>query len=762
MRELLRWLVLGWCATAWVWAADPAAPRRVALGPATLSLPADWAGTAERGAVPIWIHLHGATDVVEREFAAIGSPGVLVTLSLPGLSRVYGEHFATPAVLPELIGEIERALRAEAAGEWKAGRLTVSSFSAGFGGVRELLRQPDNEARIAALVMADSIYCGYAGDAPARRVDPELMAGFARFAQAAAEGRKRMVISHSAQVPEGYASTTETADYLLARVNGERAATDDEWPAGGRLQSRFARGHLEILGFAGERPEDHLWHLRSIGGLLERVAPAVARSARTVEELRGQLGRHLAQERFRGAIWGVKVLSLASGQTWFEHAPARLLSPASNAKLYTGALALDRLGGDYRIVTPILATAKPDAAGNVAGDLVIAGRADPSWNSGPGRAGFDAVLASLVNLIAGAGVKRVAGDLVADATFLRGSPSGAGWTADDLNDDYGAELSALTLEDNYADLRIAPGAEVGAPASVAWVQPHTGLALDNRVVTVAAGAARRVEVRRPIGERVVYLFGQIPVGAPAALEQATVPRPAQWLADALKAALAARGIAVAGRARSVRWPEAAPDAAKLVPLGEILSPQMHELVTAFMKPSQNLQTDLIFGYLGEKERTDEVPAWRTSEELGVTSLRQFLQENRLYPLDVRVEEGSGLSRNNLTSARATVALLTFMAQHREAEAFRAALPIAGVDGTLRRRMKGTAAEGNVRAKTGTLRWANSLAGYVTTAAGEPLAFCVMLNRAVVTPGRSARDDIDAIPEMLARFSGPKADAAAAR
>src|SRR5688572_16616348 len=189
-----------------------------------------------------------------------------------------------------------------------------------------------------------------------------------------------------------------------------------------------------------------------------------------------------------------------------------------------------------------------------------------------------------------------------------------------------------------------------------------------------------------------------------------------------------------------------------------MSAQMHELVAAFMKPSQNLQTDLIFGYVGEKTRTENAEARargteRDSESLALAALRDFLRANKLEADDVRFDEGSGLSRNNLTSARATVALLAFMAQHREAEAFHKSLPVAGVDGTLRRRFKGTPAEGNLRAKTGTLRWANALSGYVTTAGGERLAFSAMLNRAVAPAGRSAREDVDAVGEMLARFGG---------
>jgi D-alanyl-D-alanine carboxypeptidase/D-alanyl-D-alanine-endopeptidase (penicillin-binding protein 4) len=140
-------------------------------------------------------------------------------------------------------------------------------------------------------------------------------------------------------------------------------------------------------------------------------------------------------------------------------------------------------------------------------------------------------------------------------------------------------------------------------------------------------------------------------------------------------------------------------------------------------------------------------------------LNRFLGEAGVPKGDVLFEEGSGLSRNNLTTARATVALLEFMSRHKAAEEFRLGLPIAGVDGTLRNRMKGTAAAGNVRAKTGTLRWAISLSGYLTSAAGEKLVFSVMLNRYHNPNGaRSGRDEVDTIPVMLAEFSGKSGEA----
>lgn len=476
-------------------------------------------------------------------------------------------------------------------------------------------------------------------------------------------------------------------------------------------------------------------------------------AASSVAQLRTQLEAHLGQPRFEGALWGVKIASLATGKTLFEHHPGRLMSPASNSKLYTGALALALLGADYRIVTPLLATAAPDSAGQLTGDLLVSGHGDPSWKASPRRGDFWKTFAPFVAAIKQAGVRHVTGDIVADTTFFRGPPYGAGWAAEDLNEDYGAEISAITLEENFADLRVTPGKGAGEACEFELLHPATGLVVHNRTTTADAGGARSIHARRTLGGNDVYVFGALPLGGAEEILDLPVPRPARWFAVALKEALIRAGIRVDGTARSVHWPEASPVPTTAVKLGEITSPPLRELVSAFMKPSQNLETDLIFAHVGEMWRAPDAPAWRTSEQSAVAVLRDFLQQHALVADDVRFDEGSGLSRNNLTSANAIVALLGFMDRHGEARAFRETLPVAGVDGTIRRRMKGTAAEGNVRAKTGTLRWANALSGYVTSAAGEPLVFSILLNRVIVPPGQFARDDVDTIAVMLAQFAG---------
>jgi D-alanyl-D-alanine carboxypeptidase/D-alanyl-D-alanine-endopeptidase (penicillin-binding protein 4) len=191
------------------------------------------------------------------------------------------------------------------------------------------------------------------------------------------------------------------------------------------------------------------------GGPL-RAAEAAAPA--TLAELQERLDQRLRSERFRGGLWGVQVVSLASGRVWFEHEPRRLMSPASNSKLFAGALALDVLGPDYRIRTPVLGSAAPQADGTLPGDLFIAGRADPTWRVRGTSRPFASIFTPVMEVLRRAGVKRIAGDVVADATWFHQPPQGSGWTVDDLNDWYGAELSGVSLEQNYVELSLTPAA----------------------------------------------------------------------------------------------------------------------------------------------------------------------------------------------------------------------------------------------------------------------------------------------------------------
>jgi hypothetical protein len=223
--------------------------------------------------VDIVLHLHGAPAVVEAALVETRwpAPAVLIEFNRKGLSSVYAKPFSDPALFPRLLDSTISAIKDQKlADDPRVGRVVVSSFSAGFGGVRELLKVPESFAAIDGLIMLDSIYCGYTGKATDHKVDPALMDGFRRFALEAANSRKTFLLTHSEQVPEGYASTTETADDLIDAVGGKASASKADWGQG-LMQTRIAsKGKFVVIGFAGKEGDDHMKHLRQVAKLWKR------------------------------------------------------------------------------------------------------------------------------------------------------------------------------------------------------------------------------------------------------------------------------------------------------------------------------------------------------------------------------------------------------------------------------------------------------------------------------------------------------------
>ena len=476
-------------------------------------------------------------------------------------------------------------------------------------------------------------------------------------------------------------------------------------------------------------------------------------------EFRRWVENSLADPRFQRAVWGVKITSLETGNTVFSHHEQKLLSPASNSKLYTVALVLDAFGPDYRIKTSLHAKAKPFRSGVLPGDLVVFGRGDPTFNAKLHGGDILSAFEPLVFALTNAGVKRVKGDLVADETFFRGSHFGSGWSWDDAQHAFGAEISALTANDNILELAVKPGAKTGekvVPCEISISPPTSCLVISNRTVTVAAGGSRQIFVHRPEGGNVVYISGQMLVGEPVYREEVTVHAPAGLFLDLFRQALFRHGIRIDGKLRVIPGGAglASPmETNKTLELAAVESPTLAEISRLVQKSSQNLYADLLFAHIGEVNGRNRATGFESSEDLGVKELRPFLSKAGIDRQDVFFEEGSGLSRNNLTTARATVALLVYASHQSWSNVFFEALPLAGVDGTLRNRLKAAPAARNVRAKTGSLRWAHSLSGTVTTGAGEKLAFCLMLNRFSPEPGEPGPDqELDAIASRLAAVS----------
>lgn len=475
-------------------------------------------------------------------------------------------------------------------------------------------------------------------------------------------------------------------------------------------------------------------------------------------ELGRKIGRLIETGEAAAARWGVHVVSLRDGRVLYARDAGRLFTPASNMKLYTTAAALDLLGADYRWRSSVYAAAAPDAAGNVAGDLVLYGRGAPdlSARAAPGRR---SQLAELADALYARGVRRVGGAVVGDESYFRGEALGSGWLWEDVQWYYGAEVSALSVDDNEVALTLAPAREAGGPAEVKTTPALEDARVVNDLLTVERGARPVFGVTRELSSNVVRVWGELPAGGAGHSVRLSVHRPALVAAARFRDALRARGIEVAGAVRVVdaRTPPGARlDVGSAVELASVLSGPLGGVVRETNKESLNLQAELLLRTLG-RERGDTAPdpdpararLPRDTDAAGAAVVRRWLEAAGVETSALALRDGSGLSRLNLVTPEATTRLLAHMSRTPSARLFRESLPVAGLDGTLGRRLRGASAAGRVAAKTGSFTHANALSGYALTADGEPLAFSVVCNDE--TRGGSSGRVIDGIVALLSAY-----------
>ncbi len=432
------------------------------------------------------------------------------------------------------------------------------------------------------------------------------------------------------------------------------------------------------------------------------------------------------------------VVSLDRGDTLFAHESDRLVTPASNLKLFTAASALHYLGPAYRFRTPLLA-AGAIRGDTLFGDLVLVGSGDPDLD-------VDA-LAALADTVAERGVRVVAGGVRADASrFDEPADWGPGWMWDDGPYWYWPWISALTVHDNVVRVTVRPGRAPGAPVTVLLDPPSAYMELRSTAVTGEAGIESTLELRRqwmPRPANVIEVAGLLAADADSVTEELTMEDPALFAATLLAELLAERDVAVTGGARYGALQSGEPADTIAVHVSEPL----RAAIRNFLKISDNLTGEQLV-----KTIAAEVAGPPGSYREGLAAERRFLaSEVGLDTLAFNLADGSGVSRYNLVTTGGIVRLLGFMARREDLAApWMDALPVAGVDGTLERRMRGTAAQGRARAKTGTLQGVSSISGYVPAADGERLAFSMIMEFFVGSES-SRRAVQDSVVASLARF-----------
>jgi D-alanyl-D-alanine carboxypeptidase/D-alanyl-D-alanine-endopeptidase (penicillin-binding protein 4) len=479
------------------------------------------------------------------------------------------------------------------------------------------------------------------------------------------------------------------------------------------------------------------------------VAPAPAVSPQAMQDLGARLAARISlirlqDPRAQHSIWGISVVDLATGASLYAENADKLLQPASNTKLFTTATTLALVGPDFKFLTTVEAEKSPDKLGRVAGDVFLVGRGDPNLSGRvlPYAKRTERItphiraLQELADAVAAAGVKVIDGDVVGDDSYFVYERYGEGWTQDDLMWDYGAPVSALTVNDNVIFASIKPGERAGERA-VLTLDPYTDYyTAHNLVTTSGRGTPRNIGILREPGALDLTFWGTIPLGDAGDDEALAIEEPATANAQLFRSLLEQHGILVHGKTRAEhsepwQYPPPEPHQPLLAPtiavqprmiLAQHLSVPVIEDLRVINKISQNLHVEIMLRLLGKLKG----PSPSLSGGLDVE--QKFLTDQvHIDPNEFSFYDGSGLSRSGLATPHAFTQLLQYAYAQPWAAQFRDTLPIAGEDGSLFNRFKGTFAADHVEAKTGQLGEVNSLSGYAVTKRGHNIAFSLVIN-----------------------------------
>ena len=425
--------------------------------------------------------------------------------------------------------------------------------------------------------------------------------------------------------------------------------------------------------------------------------------------------------------WGLLIVDAESGETLYEQNADKYFVPASNMKLFTTALALARLGPEYRFHTTLETQGAISSEGVLPGDLTLVGRGDPNLSNRKFpyelKEEFDGppekALVELADALVAKGVKEISGDVVGDDSYFPRERYPNGWEIDDMVWEYGAAISAIVVDDNTVALILTPGEQAGSPVQAAVTPATPDFMVKNEVTTSAAEVKSDLTLTREPGSNLVVVKGTMPARSSPRKLVLAIEEPAQHAAATLKRLLEERGVKVAGTARA-RHDHAEPDGDPIV-LAEHVSVPLADALKLVNKISQNLHTEMLLRTVARQSGV-----WASPDDL-MKVPADFYAAAGIEPGDVIQTDASGLSRHDLVTPRAVVALLNFGQKQSWFGPYFASLPVAGIDGTLEDRMKNTPAAGRIHAKTGSVEHVRTLSGFAETPGGRRLIFSFLSN-----------------------------------
>ncbi|MDD3807353.1 MAG: D-alanyl-D-alanine carboxypeptidase/D-alanyl-D-alanine-endopeptidase [Candidatus Marinimicrobia bacterium] len=421
---------------------------------------------------------------------------------------------------------------------------------------------------------------------------------------------------------------------------------------------------------------------------------------------------------FDHAFWGIQIKSAHTGKIWYEKNENRMFMPASNNKIPTTAVALTHFGPDYRFLTT-LSTNGEVRDSILYGDIIVFSNGDPTLYE---RFYYDSqdVFREWAQELKHQGIKEIHGRIIGDDDAFDDQRIGSGWSFDYLDVWYAAEINALQFNENYVDIRITPPF---TPDGDLLIEPNVRSEYFNIETNVAIGdtGKTRIRVNREYGTNIIHISGYARAGDTPAVYSPSIFNPTLFYCTALKETFKEQGIHVTAPAVDCddlgdeRWRDST------ITLIVHESPPFRDILKGLMKRSQNLYAETMTRLLGYEEYG------LGSFSNGQKVVEAYLEAWGIEPQHYVYADGSGLSRYNYWSPAQLVKILESMYHSPYWPVWYEIQSIAGVDGTLKNRMKNTPAEGNVHAETGTIANTRGLSGYVTTPEGELLIFSFLIN-----------------------------------
>ena len=466
-----------------------------------------------------------------------------------------------------------------------------------------------------------------------------------------------------------------------------------------------------------------------------------------VEILRNDINALIANPDFSNANIGICVQAVESGEYIFLSNDSKTFIPASTQKVITTAAALELLGENFKFATKIYLDGKLNPDGEFVGNIIIRGLGDPSLSKYYYKSPIE-ILESWVKTIDALGINSIKGNIIGDDSYFDGSYYGPGWSWDDFSYYYSSQVSALSINDNRIDFFIYSGDSVGDVSRITPYPISSYYRLVNNVRTSPASVQSNITGIRDINSNIIRLSGTVPFepGRKTSYSYSTtIDNPAMFFLSLFRNILDEKKISFSGGLLMKSDMHEFIDYAALTPQIEFYSPPLSEIISIINQESHNLAAEMLFKTIG-KENSGIGSFYSGSEYV-----LKYLSKAGVNTQNIRVTDGSGLSRLNLMSPRNMVNVLNYIYRTPYKDVFMKSLSKPGEPGTLKRRMTRSKAEKSVFAKTGGMNYVSAICGYVSTADNETFAFSIMMQNFTV-PATLATNLQDLILMRLSSFS----------